>query len=148
MLGWLDDLEWGEVLARTPRVTTWMRALVQTATPVLRDEPELLALRVAGETVGKIAAAHTKAMSFTPSRFAEQREALEALLKDEILPAQVDHNGSHANRPAVILVGWIHGLGRRQPSAIPKLLADSELHSFLDKALEMSTVLEKWGSPA
>jgi hypothetical protein len=145
MLIWLESLGWGEVLSRTPQVTEWLRALVQTTAPVLRVEPELLkAMRAAGETVGQIAFAHTTTVRFTPARFAEQSEALEALLRDDILPAQVDHNGSRADRPAVILAGWIHGLGARPPSAIPKLLADGKTHSFLDKALEMSTVLEKW----
>ncbi len=141
---------WDEVLLKTPRIGEWLDELAGAGVSTLRNESELLhALRVASEAVGEFAVAHARAgdVLFTPERFAAQGALLGDLLKDNILPAQIDHDGTHADRSAVLLAGWIHGLGGKPPTAIPELLADRELHSFLDKALEMSTVLEQWRAP-
>jgi hypothetical protein len=91
---------------------------------------------------------------------------LEAAFVQDVLPAQLDHKGTWADRRCILLAAWKHGLlvdtgghyddkqlmhlreEDRQPAKLVGILTDVSFSAFLDKALEMSAVLERWQETA
>lgn len=70
---------------------------------------------------------------------------LRELLDHNVLPAQLA-DGSSADGRAILLAGWLHALAQRvdEPASLVEAVADRDYQRFLAKALEMTTVLEKW----
>lgn len=88
---------------------------------------------------------HLGTERFDPAAHAPVADELGALLKHDILPAQL-LDGSAAARRSIVLAGWLHGFDTHgdEPVALASIVGDRQQQRFLTKALEMSVVLERW----
>lgn len=147
MLAQLRSWGWGAQLERVADVCEWLDGMVDTGTPIAGMASEILdALREANDRVVNLAADRAGELLFTPQLYADERDVIEELLAAQILPAQLDHDGRPADRRAIFLAGWLDQMDGAQPEHLAQVLTDRQLHDFLDKALEMSAILDRWGT--
>lgn len=136
---------WDRELERVRPVRDWLEGLVAATPRYLGiSEPELAALRAAHDAVVELALEQAGALRFDPQLFAEQGPTVEEQLDAGILPAQLDHDGHPADRRVILLAGWLSRIDSQPPEHLADALSDRTYQAFLDKALEMSVVLDRW----
>jgi hypothetical protein len=71
---------------------------------------------------------------------------LMSLLRHHVLPAQTSEGA--AARRSIVLAGWMRAFEEHddQPASLASIIGDRDHQRFLTKALEMSIVLETWGT--
>ena len=141
-MGWLPDLR-----AALPNIAAWLEdvaAQPMAASAGVYYAPVEEALELVGPTIRKVA--DLGDLAFTPERF-ENADELAELIEARVLPAQL-LNGAPAHRRSVVYSGWLHALRvlSDHPASLAKATSDRSLQAFLTKALEMSAVLQKWGT--
>lgn len=154
--GW--DLEFfGEL-------STWIEQLRTDLTVHGEAKVRADAVAAAAPAIRAVAIEHvaSRAMLLEPAIYLEHVAAgLEHSFDQDILPAQLDHNGTYAERRCVLLAAWKHALAVRcdersskvatrgpYPSDLVSCISDLGSNSLLDKALEMSAVLQRWTEAA
>jgi hypothetical protein len=147
-LGWNDLMQ-----ARAPGVGAWLEHL-SSADVAAADARHQFMLDATAQFVAPIRneiLTVLGAKAFAVGQFEVLQDELDSFLEHRILPAQL-RAGAPTNRPSVVLAGWLHVLAGGSaegsegdaPQSIPIGLANWEFGMFLDKAVEMSSVLEAW----
>lgn len=149
LVEWLDAWGWRPVLAaQVPVLFSWIEQAGREPqepgdkTYFLRMEEAVLNLSSA---IRKTLEVHVDQMRFEPTAYEATQEQLTALIKQRILPAQL-LDGSATDRRVVILAGWLEAFAEDSDTsiALARLIGNREYQRFLTKALEMSTVLDRW----
>jgi hypothetical protein len=142
---------WTSSLAGIPATVSWLTEMSEVEPVAGFEGLALEAYRSAHEHVVSLSESIAGEYRYSPQRFVAERQSdvLADLLRHGILPAQLDHNGRHADPQAILLAGWLDSLRCDMPRAIPEALgpAQREHQAFLDKAIEMSFVLQQWRRP-
>lgn len=150
MLDGMKTSGWYELVReRLPETLAWLDSIgAEARTPQL-DYPEALdkAMQLLSPAAHSVAVRHLGAASFGPSAYTGLEEALNEMLNNSILPAQLDDQSAPDRR--AILLATIFSLLRDsgdEPASLHSILGNTGTQEFLAKALEMSTVLSVWRS--
>jgi hypothetical protein len=161
MIEQLEELAWD--LGFFEDILDWIRGLG----PILGGGPSIDtartdALRAAAPMIRQVVDEHLvgRRCRLSPDDYKKQVAAgLEESFRQDVLPAQLDHEGAYADRRSILLAAWKHALSRArlaglpdgaEPESAPRptdlvaVILDEPTSSLLDKALEMSAVLERW----
>lgn len=145
MLSHLRSSHWGVVLDAFPGVTGWLDGLIAEDLRLHGiDTNTVEAIYAVHKHIVGLAERTAGPHSFSAQEYASQEQDLLGFLDDDLLPAQLNHEGEWADRRAILLASWAHGVGNQGPSHIASMLVDRRYQAFVDKALEMSRVLEHW----
>lgn len=154
LVGRADTWGWRELLtAEVPATFAWIEGRGQLPqqpggmTYFLTLERVVKALE---PTLEVVIADHLGDDRFHPDEYedadGQPAKELRELLSHNVLPVQLP-DLSAADGRAIILAGWLHALAETtdEPASLVKIIADSGFQGFLTKALEMATLVERWG---
>jgi hypothetical protein len=144
----LKETGWTLLEASIKRFDDWLEGL-STSWEQRTDSQEALsdALSAAAAAIRRVAVSHAGAAAFSPGAHDDQlTRGLADAFADGVLPAQLNHEGEHADLRSILLGGWIQGLTEQGggPAALSQVLAARDQQAFLDKGLEMATLLRTW----
>jgi hypothetical protein len=145
----IDSWGWRELFeTEVPSTFSWIESSGRGAqeaghqTYYLRLEEAIAGLSQALEAV---VGDHLGGERFELESHREAISDLRGLLQYEILPSQL-RDGAAADRRSIVLSGWLREFEKYgdTPVALVEIIADRDHQRFLTKALEMSTVLQRW----
>lgn len=147
MLILCDDLGWESSSAQTP-VARWVNAAAEARLSPLSDFDERLLRETIpiANVVHRIVREHLGDAVLSPVAIEHMHVAeIGDLLLAGVLPAQL-RNGDGAHARAIVHVAWQQVTAARRPDQLPEVLSDADYQRLLGRAIELSYVVDAWGS--